>query len=184
MSASVIVELDDLWHWNQIPKLILPLKEINPEFRATVFAVPNKLGPLGKAKDDYSFLSFGIHGFEHTHFECLEWAQPKAEALIQRALDMGYDPVFKAPNHGLTDEVADACAKLGVALVHNKNNTLKRVEGLKSFYTPPSNYTSLIAHLVYYRGTTDYIENHSGFLPESLSGLRDFKTILEVVNGN
>ena len=151
-----VIEMDDLWNPQQIKDLIVPIKQEHPALVVNVFAIPNKLGPVTELKAQYPWINFCIHGFEHTHFECGEWTSDKAEALIAKAIEMGYEPVFKAPNHYLDDETAGACAKLDVILVHN-DSYKPGVPGLTTFKSGQQSYGLFCFHLVKYVGSADYI---------------------------
>jgi len=115
------VDVDDLWQEQQIKDLLLPLREaIGEKFKVTAYAIPNKLGPVHDLVKAYPWITFAIHGFEHTFAECRAWHSEVAEARLQQALDMGYAPVFKAPNWILDIETEIACRKLNITLHHHK----------------------------------------------------------------
>lgn len=155
---KLVIEMDDLWSEQQIHDQLLPLKWRFPSLILNVFAIPNKLGPVHELKKMYPWINFCIHGFEHTHFECGEWTADKAQALIGKALEMGYEPIFKAPNHYLDDETAEACKALEVTLVHN-NSYKPTIEGLKTFRSGSGAHGLFCFHLVKYPGSEDYLED-------------------------
>ena len=165
---KTILELDDLWHPDQIDELIVPIKAKYPNVLVNVFTIPNKFGSVSFLKETYPWIAFCIHGFEHTHFECSKWPSDEAEMFIECALKLGYEPVFKAPNNYMDDETGKACHTLGVTIVHDHtyvpNPEYKAYPGTK----PLLRHVRLNAHLVKYPGTQDYIKDHPWFLKEEL----------------
>lgn len=180
---KTIVELDDLWDSSLIEKYLVPLRELNPNFIANVFCIPNKLGEAGMLRKVYPWIRFYIHGFEHTHFECGEWTEEKAHALIGRALEMGYEPVFKAPNYLMDDETGKAVANLGCILVNNPTYQ-PEVPGLVTYPNIDKypRHTRICAHLVWYPRTNDFIEEHPWFVHQSAKEVEEFASIEEIVH--
>lgn len=136
---NALVDVDDLWCEEQITDLLLPLREgVGQTFRMTAYAIPNKLGPVFSLKAKYPWLTFGIHGFEHTFCECRSWTSDLARAHIETALEMGYDPVFKPPNWIYDIEVAQACANLDVVFHHHVDG-YPTFKGLQAYPGPIEN---------------------------------------------
>jgi hypothetical protein len=175
----VVVDFDDLLSEDQIIEYLLPLKKANPKLVCTVYAVPNYLGPVHDLKIKYPWIKFGIHGFQHTHFECLSWTDWHGKYLIQRALELGYEKLFKPPNWVFTPYTEQACRDLGVILHHHRND-LPRAKGLKVFPgSKPPEVVSLHTHLTK-NPATDHITTHPGFDLEKIAQFDVFKTPLEL----
>lgn len=119
-TLAALVDVDDLYHPDQIEAILVPLHTANPAFRITCFTIPNRFGPITPdLAARYPWITFAIHGWEHAHFECLEWTYEKAKTMIQRALDMGYAPIFRPPNWLCDEDLERACRDLDVILCHH-----------------------------------------------------------------
>lgn len=176
-----VVDVDDLICIEQIEDLLVPIKRKIPEFRITAYTVPNKFGPITSAlRRQYPWITFGIHGWEHTPFECLTWSDDATERHIKRALGMGYDPLFKAPNWVIHPEVVDGCAAAGVVLHHHDEQTPAAPTGrLFPGAIPRSRKWANVHTHILRNPVTDYIESHPGFLPENLLMWEAFATPIE-----
>lgn len=165
-----VVDVDDLISEDQIIEYLVPIKNKIRDFQLTCYTVPNKFGPIEpELRARYPWIEFGIHGFEHTPFECLTWSDEQTIRIINESLDMGYDKIFKPPNWILHDEVIDACRKTDTILHHHDGEKLSLI-GLKCFPGPkphPRTYAPLHTHILK-NPVTDHISNHPGFLPENL----------------
>lgn len=181
-TLKAFVDLDDLWHPQQITDLLLPIKAVRPDFKATVYAVPNRLGPIRELAAAHPWLTFGIHGWEHTHGECLSWTVDEAKRLIAKALEMGYHPAFKAPNWLHDAELVEACGELGVILHHHETwkgwlPGRRYYPGLPYWRTGRLRFAKLHTHLTR-NPATDWIGNHPGF--QQFNYIDGFLTIDEV----
>jgi hypothetical protein len=176
-----VVDVDDLVCEEQIVDLLLPLQRKLPEFLVTAYTVPNKFGPITpELRRKYPWITFGIHGWEHTPFECQAWSDVDTERHIMRALAMGYDPLFKAPNWELHDEVVAGCATVGVTLHHHEAGVPPTRYGCRLFpgpYPRPRTYANVHTHILR-NPVTDYISEHPGFEPENLLMWEGFATPL------
>lgn len=176
---KAVVDVDDLIEEQQIQDLLMPLRFAVPALRVTAYAVPNRLGPVDGLKKRYPWITFGIHGFEHTFAECRAWTSDLTEALIGASLEMGYDRVFKAPNWILDSEVEEALAKLRVTLHHHEDY---KPSAAKLYVYPmgkPSNVKSVHTHLIK-NPATDHISEHPGFTPDALGKFREFLLPMDV----
>jgi len=173
-----VVDVDDLICVEQIEDLLVPIKKKIPAFKVTAYTVPNKFGTVTPAlRARYPWIVFGIHGWEHTPFECLTWSDSDADRNIMRALAMGYDYIFKAPNWEIHDEVVQACGFAKVT-VHHHDRRVPAVAGASLFPGPlprDRRFTSIHTHILK-NPVTDYIEDHPAFLPENLLAWEDFAT--------
>lgn len=181
-----LLDADDLWCEQQIIELLLPLREaVGEHFRFTAYAIPNRLGPVHQLRRTYPWLTFAIHGFEHSFAECLSWHSELATARLERALDMGYDPVFKAPNWLCDIETETACKQLGVILHHHKTTYEPATPGLFTYPGPrkkrwqATEHDNFHTHLLR-NPVTDFITDHRDFEPERLKAVGQFLAIPEV----
>lgn len=180
----LLVWVDDLMDPDLIDLYLTPIWEKVPQFRATVYAIPNKLGEIHELRLKYPWLVFGIHGWEHTRGECGPWTDEQAHDLIGRALKMGYDPVFKAPGWIHTEAAELACRDLGVVLHHHDELKID-TQGLKVFpgtarrLLTSAQCQTLSGHF-YRAGVDNFIGDHPGFDPLSLKFVKEFLTPLDL----
>jgi hypothetical protein len=173
-----VVDVDDLWCEEQITTHLLPLKEAVPDFAVTSYSIPNRLGPVHELKTRYPWITFGIHGFEHSFCECLEWTPEKATVLIKLALEMGYAPLFKPPNWSYDVELLKVLPVLGVALHHHKDAPPPSEWPGQRYGGSRGNHTYLHTHIEQ-NPATDFIGDHRDFRPIRLLRFKRFATPLD-----
>jgi len=150
---TTVLDLDDLADSNNPLDALLKIKERDPGFKVTLFAIPTRcsdtlLKSYEQAKD---WIQLGVHGWRHARHECLGWtSEETADKMIEaRKIYHGFAPIFKAPNWEICDEVyrglsdsdfavADHIRNIGImpvgqlAYVYNKrlrNDTFNRLHG-------------------------------------------------------
>ena len=168
-----LVDVDDLFQEEQITEHLVPLRNAVPTLRVTAYAIPNKLGSVATLRGRYPWITFGIHGFEHTPFECRAWTQTHAEDLIAQALSMGYNAIFKPPNWIFDVETEVACRNLGVVLHHHARD-LPVTAGLRHYSGAQSAPHAYIHTHITENPATDFIKYHPGFRVESLQNFDGF----------
>lgn len=175
---TFVVDADDLWYPQQITDLLLPIKTVCPNFKITLYAIPNKLGPVHDLAKEYPWIQFAIHGWEHTHFECMTWTEEDTNKYIQLALDMGYSRLFKPPNWIIDPIVEKGLLNSEVALHCHQN--YEPVTRRLSYYRGPSKtlprHVNLHTHLTA-NPITDNISTHPGFRAENLKNADRFEFV-------
>lgn len=173
-TLDAVCDLDDCTHEEQLAPLVSLHSQV-PHLQCTVYAIPNRLGQIHSWRSKYPWISFGIHGWEHTHFECLTWTEEDAHRYISKSLEMGYDPLFKGPNWIVDIEVERACQKLDV-LLHSHPSYTPITKDLRWYATsllPAKGVKPLHTHLLQ-NPVTDWIGTHPGFFPETLAKINTF----------
>ena len=180
MHDTAVVDVDDLYCEDQITRWLVPLHDAVPSLVVTAYTIPNKLGPVHALRDLYPWLVFAIHGHEHSQFETRAWTDLLASRYIDLALEMGYAPLFKAPNWLEEPVLEEVCAALSVVLHHHDTYTPKAVN-LRAFPGPPgkSTFESVHTHIVR-NPSTDFIEGHAKFTPAYLAQFAHFSTPLDL----
>lgn len=175
---TFVCDADDLWDPSQIETLLCPIKSAIPDFRITLYSIPNKLGPVHDLVKEYPWILFAIHGWEHTHFECLTWTAEDTVRFVEQALDMGYSPLFKPPNWQMDFLIEEALLSKAVAL-HCHESYTPTCPGLQ-FYRGPSKtlprHVNLHSHITP-NPATDDISSHPGFRPENLKNADRFEFV-------
>lgn len=180
---SCLVDCDDLWTEQQIIDLIQPIKLQVPALKVTLYGIPNMLGPVHDLKKRYPYVTFGIHGWEHTFGECKSWTRELANVFLEDSLKMGYHPVFKPPQWLFDFELVLACTDMSVVLHHHEQ--FQPVDSGPKFY--PGNERNRQKHKHTYCHThivrnpvTDFITEHSRFKPEYLLQFDEFLTPMDL----
>lgn len=172
-----VVDVDDLVDPLQLD-LFSEIRALRPDFHVTCYSIPNKLGPIHDLKPQFPWVTFAIHGFEHTHFECLTWTYDEARRLLSLALSMGYEPLFKAPNWLLDIETERACKDLNITL-HHHIDYVPTTPGLQRYHEKLNkSFVALHTHISP-NPATDWIETHPGFSPKKLEPIKSFHKISE-----
>lgn len=118
LRQPVVFDLDDFADaWNILPELD-HLKDVYPDFRCTLFAIPEKCSPalLREAKSR-DWIELGVHGITHTPNEELKAVDAATLGRALRGLDYDtYARVFRPPGWYITSEHVAACNAAGVAV--------------------------------------------------------------------
>ncbi len=176
-----VVDVDDLHCEEQIERYLIPLALAAPLFKVTAYTIPNKMGPVHDLKARYPWITFGIHGWEHTFCEAREWTTDKALCLLRLGLEMGYAPLFKAPNWVYDPELLPALDELGITLHHHKDQPPpSEWKGLRYAGPPGKKASHVYVHTHIERNaSTDFIAEHRDFRPLALRRFDQFKTPLD-----
>lgn len=120
-----VCDFDDLTADN-VHKLevLLPLREKFPDFKVTLFTIPNRMtdAAIDKVKAMGDWLALAPHGWEHTRGECLSWNVAEAKDKIKAAQDMGIDAkIFRAPAWLINGPTYAACDDLGLHVAAHRD---------------------------------------------------------------
>lgn len=123
---TVILDFDDLMDGNDPLSTLLWLKERDPGFKVTLFAIPSRCSEflLEKYKACSDWICLGIHGWRHSRHECLAWTKEETQQKLELGLSVipWASKVFKAPQWEICDEVYEGCKEAGFAVAdHIKN---------------------------------------------------------------
>lgn len=123
---TVVLDFDDLADDNSRFDVLLRLKERDPGFKVTLFAIPTRCSDnLLKAYNlEKEWIALGIHGWRHSRHECLSWTSEETEEKLRlaKAIYADFAPIFKAPNWQFCDEVYVGCKNSGVAVADHVRN--------------------------------------------------------------
>lgn len=176
-----VVDVDDLYSEDQIIQHLLPLKEAVPDLLVTAYTIPGMLGPVHDLAAKYDWITFATHGWLHTTQECRAWSYEDTVHYLSLAREMGYAPLFKAPNWTLNEEVEAGLKDAGV-LLHAHPDHLPSTPGLL-FYSGPYRggvrHHNLHTHIAR-NPSTDFIATHPHFTPAHLSTGREFTTPIQL----
>jgi hypothetical protein len=129
----MVVDVDDHYPENDAMPWMLKLKEINPAFKVTLFAVP------GRGSDEFwkshpDWVELAVHGWRHeTVDECIEWD-------YQRSMDMlltrpeRFVRGFKAPGWQISQPTYDVLVDYDWWVADQHLEDARRPEELRTYF--------------------------------------------------
>ena len=126
----MIFDTDDLYEGHDRLDLLLRLKDANPAFRMTAFAIP----ALGD--DDYynslpEWIEVAMHGWAHPHpREAEDWSYEQAVDVLLGKPNR-FVKVWKSPGWQISDGTYQACDVLGWVVADQSYNDHRRPVGLR-----------------------------------------------------
>lgn len=179
---TALVDVDDLFRREQIEEHLAPLKAGVPNLVVTAYCIPNLLGPVHELAEEFPWIIFAKHGFEHTFAECRSWHEDLAIVTLELLREMGYAPLFKPPQWVMDSETELACQKVGVTLHHHEQYE-PSVTGLRCYPGPDNkrrgNHEYVHTH-IQRNASTDWIGTHPHFTVDYLKQFTKFTTPLEM----
>ena len=129
----MIFDWDDFNEHNHRYDLLLQLKEIRPDFRCTMFAVP----ALGSAEfwgDVPDWIELAVHGWAHgSVYECANWSYDRMELLLDNPIVQEFfTQGFKAPGWQISDGCYRVLMERGWWVGDHPDNNQRRPEGIRA----------------------------------------------------
>lgn len=126
----MVVDFDDFREHENRFNLLERLREINPAFRCTLFAIPTQ-GSAAFWASVPDWCELAMHGWSHPHpQECAGWSYERAlEALDNRP--PGFAEGFKAPGWQMSDGTYYALVERGFWLADHWENNHRRPKGIR-----------------------------------------------------
>lgn len=125
-TQTVCMDFDDLTDDNDRLDILLCLKERDPGFKVTLFAIPARCSDKLLASYDQhaEWIQLGIHGWRHARHECLAWTSEETVEKIDMARHIypAFAQIFKAPNWETCDELYDGLKQRGIAVADHIRN--------------------------------------------------------------
>jgi len=123
---TVVLDFHDLADGNDQLDVLKRLKERDPGFKVTLFAIPARCSDDLLARYDAvkDWVQLGIHGWRHARHECLAWTSEETVEKIEaaRAIYQSFAPVFCATNWETADELYIGLKQAGVAISDHMRN--------------------------------------------------------------
>lgn len=127
----MIFDSDDLHEHNHRLDLLVQLKEANPAFKMTAFAIPGLCSErfLSSLPD---WIELAVHGWMHPHpHEASTWSRSLTEEIMNLPIVSEYfTPGFKAPGWQISDDTYEALADAGWWVADQPYNDHRRPLGL------------------------------------------------------
>ena len=137
----MVFDFDDFHQTNHKLDKLQELKDINPLFRCTVFAVP----ALGA--DDFwasipRWVELAVHGWLHPNpYECQDWsAAYLGEVLDTEVVRKFFVNGFKAPGWQISDGCYEELLRRGWWVADQHLEDERRPEGLRTFFYEDGNW--------------------------------------------
>jgi len=123
---TCVLDFDDLTDTNNPIDTLLTMRDRDPRFKVTLFAIPTRCsdqlyGSYDKHRD---WIQLGVHGWRHARHECLGWTSEETVDKLQRCRGI-YPPfanIFKAPNWEIDLETYAGCKEAGFAVADHIRN--------------------------------------------------------------
>ena len=141
----MVVDFDDFGYDHDCRMELEKLKEINPKFKVTLFAVPTKMTIelLDWATENDYWVEIVQHGWDHhSNYECEKWTYEEALMAISKAAPYFPTKGFKAPGWQISDETYHALRDNGYWVADQSYNDERRPSELKVYkgHDLPDNY--------------------------------------------
>jgi hypothetical protein len=131
----VTFDFDDFHESNHKLERLHELKEINPEFRCTMFAVP-ALGSAGFWGGLPNWIELAVHGWAHgSVYECSRWSYGRMEALLDNPIVQEFFVHgFKAPGWQISDDCYRVLLDRGWWVADQHLEDERRPVGLRTYF--------------------------------------------------
>lgn len=144
----MIVDLDDYHEDDNRLDLLHQLREINPAFRCTVFAIP-ALGSEDFWRSTPGWIELAVHGWRHPDpHEAEQWSYGDASFVFAYCSGL-FTHGFKAPGWQISPETYRAAMDLGWWVADHWDNDANRPKGLLTHRIAPD-----------YRETSEHWHGH------------------------
>jgi hypothetical protein len=129
----MVFDFDDFHEGNHKYERLLQLKDLRPDFRCTMFAIPG-LGSLDFWSDVPDWIELAVHGWEHPDpYECAVWSYGRMEQLLDEAVVQEFFVEgFKAPGWQISDDCYRVLLERGWWVADHPENNERRPIGIQS----------------------------------------------------
>ena len=126
----MIFDWDDFSETNHRLDLLHQLRELNPAFRCTVFAIPGCGSPaFWESVPDW--IELAVHGWQHPDaYECAQWDRARMDQLLDEPILEHFVRGFKAPGWQISDGCYEALLERGWWVADQPYNDSRRPKGL------------------------------------------------------
>src|SRR5574338_366816 len=137
----MVFDWDDFSEDNHRYDLLLQLKELRPDFRCTLFAVPG-LGSEQFWSDVPDWIELAVHDWLHPHpYECSRWSYGRMEALLDHPIvEEFFVQGFKAPGWQISDDCYRVLLDRGWWVADQHLEDKRRPAGLRTYFYEDGNW--------------------------------------------
>lgn len=129
--------ISDMCQSHDCRDILKALHEINPKFKATLFAVPAEMTMelLVWCTANSDWIELGVHGFKHdSNYECEKWTYEQMGNAMSLVANLGaFVKGFKAPGWQISDECLQWLSDKGWWVADKDYNNDRRPKNLKAY---------------------------------------------------
>ncbi len=131
----MICDWDDHNEFNNAMPWMLRLKELRPDFKATLFSVPG-LGSETFWRSHPDWIELCPHGETHPDaYECASWSRFRMDAYLdEREAEGWWTRLFKAPGWQINIDIYEALVDRGWMVADQHLEDRRRPEGLRTYF--------------------------------------------------
>lgn len=130
-------EISDMCQSHDCRDVLIKLHEINPAFKATLFAIPTEMTMELQqwCANNSDWVELAVHGFTHSsNYECEKWTYDQMDNAMSIVSQMGiFVRGFKAPGWQISDECFRWLNEHNWWVADQEYNDSRRPEGLKVY---------------------------------------------------
>ena len=137
----MVVDFDDYCEDDNRLDLLFKLKEANPAFKCTVFAIPAQ-GSEKFWRTTPEWIELAVHGWWHPHpREAENWTREQTKFVFSYCHDL-FVHGFKAPGWQISDATYEVAMESGWWIADHWDNDARRPQGLLTHRIAPDYQTS------------------------------------------
>lgn len=124
---------------------LLRLKEVNPGFKATLFAIPAEMTMelFRWCADNSAWIELAVHGFSHeSNYECEKWTYAQMDAAMSLVANFGsFSKIFRAPGWQISDDCIQWLQAKGWVLCDQGYNDDRRPAYMNAYINYDGKFT-------------------------------------------
>lgn len=130
-----ILDFDDHCEMNNAMPYMIELKELRPDFKATLFSIPG-MGSETFWRSHPDWIELAPHGQTHPDsYECLNWSRARMETYLdERETQDWWTQLFKAPGWQINPHIYEALLDRGWAVADQHLEDVRRPTGLDVYF--------------------------------------------------
>jgi hypothetical protein len=131
----VTFDWDDVWPGHDAMEYLTQLRDLRPDFRCTLYAVPGRC-TVEWCESLPGWVELAVHGWRHdSNYECLHWTAQDMRRCLDSPLVVSYFVRgFKAPGWQISDACYDVLLERGWWVADQHLTDDRRPAGLRTYY--------------------------------------------------
>ncbi|CAB4176354.1 hypothetical protein UFOVP1522_61 [uncultured Caudovirales phage] len=171
------------------------LKELNPKFKATLFAIPSEMTMelIAWCQSNKDWIQLAVHGFFHSsNYECEKMSYDDFDYLMSAfspIINKNFVSVFRAPGWQISDDIMKWLYDHNWIIADQGYNDARRPIGLKAFVNHDNNFRAAGKSVEVYHGHTwnvgwNGIYEDYDKVESLVKDCKEFKFVTEAFDGN
>jgi hypothetical protein len=131
----MVFDWDDAWDDHAALPRLHQLREIRPDFRCTLFAVPGRCTPRW-CETVPDWVELAVHGWLHeTNYECAQWTRDDLARVLDQDICRNYFAQgFKAPGWQISDGCYQELLERDYWVADQHLEDARRPPGLRTYF--------------------------------------------------